>query len=403
MIDGIRPPRRPAPTGTPASQPRLTSPRPQPRIAPQPQLPSVASPVSPASPTTKVAPRRRRRWPWIVGGVLAAAVLCAAIVTGLYMYQLSPVKPGDSSRQRVTITYGMSPSEIAVSLKAQDLIRDTTAFDIYTRLSGTRNQLQAGRYSLSAGESTPQIVEHLRAGRADTFQITFYPGATLRDTWSQPDKRSDVVTMLSRAGYPEAEIAAALAKSYTHPLFAGKPAGTSLEGYVYGETYTVDASASVEDILKITFDQYWQEIQNNNLVEAFAEHGLNLYQGITLASIVQREVSHPPDQAQVAQVFYRRLASDTVLGSDVTFIYAAHMQGVVPSVQLDSPYNTRRVKGLPPGPIAVPGLSALTAVAHPASGDYMYFVAGEDGKTYFARTEAEHNQNIRDHCGVLCQ
>jgi UPF0755 protein len=127
-----------------------------------------------------------------------------------------------------------------------------------------------------------------------------------------------------------------------------------------------------------------------------------LYEGITLASIVQREASTPADQQQVAQVFYSRLAIGMQLGSDVTYQYIADKTGVARDPGLDSPYNTRRYTGLPPGPIAVPGSSALLAVANPAEGDYLYFLAGDDGATYFARSLAEHEANIVDHCAVNC-
>jgi UPF0755 protein len=90
------------------------------------------------------------------------------------------------------------------------------------------------------------------------------------------------------------------------------------------------------------------------------------------------------------------------LGSDVTYQYAAKQLGVAPTPDLDSPYNTRKNPGLPPGPIAVPGLSALEAVAAPAAGDYVYFLSGDDEVTYFARTNAEHEANIKNHCQIKC-
>ena len=154
--------------------------------------------------------------------------------------------------------------------------------------------------------------------------------------------------------------------------------------------------------MKRTFAEYYKVVQQEKLVQGFARHNLNLYQGITLASIIQREASSPQDQKQVAQVFYSRLAIDMTLGSDVTYQYIADKTGVQRSPDLDSPYNTRRFPGLPPGPIATPGLTALQAVASPATGDYLYFLSGDDNVTYFAVTNAEHESNIVDHCKVKC-
>jgi UPF0755 protein len=185
-------------------------------------------------------------------------------------------------------------------------------------------------------------------------------------------------------------------------LFAGRPSTVDLEGYVYGETYNFNAGASVHDILESAFKEFYATVQKYNLVEGFAKHGLNLYQGITLASIIQFEANKPDDQKQVAQVFYSRLNSGMVLGSDATFIYAANKLGVEPVSTLDSPYNTRIYAGLPPGPISSPGYNALMATAYPASGNYIYFVSGDDGKIYFARTIQEHDANTAKYCTKEC-
>jgi len=254
---------------------------------------------------------------------------------------------------------------------------------------------------LSPAESTAQIVEHLVKGSVDQFSITFYPGATLVDN-SSSTKKYDVTTVLKKAGYSDQQISAAFKKTYTSPLFIGKPASADLEGYVYGETYKFNTGATVEDILQATFAEYYQVVQDSHLIDAFTKHGLTLYQGITLASIIQREASGVADQKQVAQVFYSRLKIGMQLGSDVTYQYIADKTGVARDPNLNSPYNTRRFAGLPPGPIATPGLGALIAVAQPADGDYLFFLSGDDDVTYFAKTSAEHEANIVNHCKVKC-
>jgi UPF0755 protein len=329
---------------------------------------------------------------WVLGGVvflLVAACACAVI---WYKTSLLPVAQQDTSRTRIDIVAGSSPSQIGQLLEQKKIIRSAVAFDLYTRLSQTRSGLQAGTYSLSPSESTEAIVGHIVSGKVDQFSITFLPGATLAQ-----DRAG-----LIKAGFSAAEVDAAFNKTYNHPLFADKPAAADLEGYIYGETYTFSTSATVEQVLAKTFDQFYTVIKDNNLIAGFKNQGLNLYQGITLASIIQREVPTATDQKQVAQVFLKRLSINMPLGSDVTYQYAAKKLGVTPSPSLDSPYNTRRFTGLPPGPIATPGLTALQAVANPASGNYLYFLSGDDNVTYFATTGAEHNANIRDHCKIKC-
>ncbi len=150
-------------------------------------------------------------------------------------------------------------------------------------------------------------------------------------------------------------------------------------------------------------------IKENDLEAKFSVQGLSLDQGITLASIVQKE-AHGADQPTVAQVFLSRIKYGIPLGSDVTVSYALDV--VDPerkiyidnqsALMIDSCYNTRRYAGLPCGPISSPSLSALLAVANPSDTSYLYFLTGDDGTMYYSYTEAEHNQNIRDHCQVLC-
>jgi len=130
---------------------------------------------------------------------------------------------------------------------------------------------------------------------------------------------------------------------------------------------------------------------------AFAAEGLTLHQGLTLASIVEREVNKPADRPIVAQIFLKRFHMGMPLGSDVTTQYASDLAGMAFNLNLDSPYNTRKNAGLPPGPICSPGLGSLDAVAHPAATDYLYFLAGSDGVTYYANTLAEHNVNVAKH------
>jgi len=384
-MNDIRPVRRP-PKPRPAQEVSVEH-----RI----EAPPVEPLLEAATPLAVEPPKKsRKKWFLIISGALLA-ILTAIFVASLawYTHQLQPVSTdANASRVRLTIKPGASPDTIAQQLAEKGLIRSVIAFRLYTKLGGTQNRLQAGTYSLSPAESTARIVEHLVTGKTDEFTLTFLPGATLAENRK----------VLLGAGYSASEVDAALEKTYSHPLFTDKPASADLEGYIYGETYNFSTSASVEDILIRTFDEYYQVITDEKLIDGFKAQGLNLYQGITLASIIQREVHGEADEAQVAQVFLKRLREGIVLGSDVTYKYAAKRFNLVDSPLQDSEYNTRQVKGLPPGPISAPGLGALKAVAHPASGDYLYFLAGDDGVTYFAHTEAEHEANIKNHCQIGC-
>mgnify|MGYP002078507130 CR=1 FL=1 len=382
-----------------------------PRVSAQPSLPPPVSPnqLSQASQTGLKSPSKRRRLRllhWIIIGIIGFLIALLGGAYAWYQWSLQPAAGGRTMlavMTDVTIEPGMTPEQIGNLLEEKSLIRSALSFVIYTRLIDAQGKLQSGSYQLTPESSVPQITEMLTGGDMRQLTITFYPGATLRDPTNMPDKqRTDVVTMLKRAGFADEEISTALAKNYDHPLFAGKPASATLEGYIYGETYQFTPGVTVEEILTHTFDIYYQKLTENNIIAGAKKQGLTLYQAITLASIVEREVHSAEDQRQVAKVFYNRLNQNVPLGSDVTFIYAAKQQNKTPTVDFDSPYNTRIHKGLPPGPIAAPGLAALQAVASPGTNDYLYFIAGDDGKTYFARTEDEHQKNIENHCQKLC-
>lgn len=347
----------------------------------------------------------------LIVGIIILIVIGAAVSAVVWFnLQLAPVDKNSTQLVKINVVPGSTSSQIGQQLEEQSMIRSATAFNVYIRLMHEKDTLQAGTYRLSPSETVAQIIEHFLRGTVDQFSITFYPGATLKDTTDTPrSKKYDVTTVLQNAGYSDQEIEAGLSATYSSLLFGGKPPSANLEGYVYGETYNFNTGATVEDILKGTFDEFYKVVQDNNLVKDFASHRLNLYEGLTLASIVQREINSPQgtnqptqDQKQAAQVFYSRLAIDMPLGSDVTSIYIAHKTGQEPDYGLVSPYNTRLSIGLPPGPIAVPGITALLAVAQPAKSTYLYFLSDPEGKLYFAYTNAQHEANIVNYCKEAC-
>lgn len=367
-------------------------------------LPEDTPVMAPKVPDTTSPPQQfasgkkpHRFWRMLLAVVGSLLVLMAIATAGVYVWYQQALQPvtNDKNAQhvRLTIKPGTSPQSIARELEQKKLIRSALAFQLYTRLQGEENQLQAGVYNLSPTSSAPSIAKTITSGKVDTMTITFLPGATLSE-----DKK-----VLQKAGYNSEAIDAAFAKQYDSPLFAGKPNTADLEGYIYGQTYQMPADASVEDILRRTFDEFTKVVRKDNLEVGFKQQGLTLYQGITLASIVQREAGASDDRAMIAGIFFNRLKQKIPLGSDVTYQYIADKTGQSRDPSLDSPYNTRRYPGLPPGPIATPGENALKAVAAPAQTEYIYFLSGDDNKMHYAKTEAEHEQNKALYCKVKCQ
>ncbi len=348
-------------------------------------------------PTKTIATTVRGRWRRYV---LLAATILTVIGFGAVMYVIEALQPIDSqasSSVRFIVKPGQSAREIAAALHTAGLIRDPFVFQLFTSVSGSKSSLQAGGYILKKSYSVAQIVEHISSGKTDEVSVTILPGLTLEEL-ADPEVKGS----LRQQGFTADEIRAALATAYQSPVLTGRNPGDSLEGYIYPETYKLMASDTLDRVFNMSFSEFYNNIKTAQIEEKLRQQGLTLRQGIIMASIVQKEVSDPADQRQVAQVFLKRLKEGMVLGSDVTFLYIAKKEGRTPSVSDSSPYNTRKHGGLPPGPIANFNFSALEAVANPAPGDYLYFVAGDDGTTHFARTEAEHDANVAKYCTKLC-
>lgn len=335
---------------------------------------------------------RKGLWLGVVIGVLALLVAITMIVGYVwYKNQLSSPAPQSEEVVRLSVATGDTGSSVAAELAEKGVIKSEFAFKVYYRLHRTTG-LKVGTYNIERKQSVAEIVTQLEEGKPDEFTLTFIPGGTV----------SDAKEVLLEAGYSANEIDEAMVAQYDHPLLQDKPADVDLEGYIYGDTYSFFANSSVQDILRRIFDHMHDDIEANNLRQAYEDMGMTLYEGVIFASIVQSEVPDKEDMPIVSQVFHKRLAIDMQLGSDVTFIYGARKLGVPPSVDLDSPYNTRTVKGLTPTPVSNPGLDALIAGAQPSDTDYLYFVAGDDGVTRYSATLEEHERLTREYCMQNC-
>lgn len=352
----------------------------------------------------------KRRVSWLLILSIFVAILGILALSGSLWYRnmLTAVNPSSQESLRINIKQGMTPDDIATVLEQNKLIRNSMAFSIYVKIHNIGDKFKTGVYSLKYSQTMPEIIERLTSGVSDEIAITFYPGATLETKKSNSDGR-EVESVLKKAGFSDQAIAKGLAANYNSKILASRPSSHTLEGYIYGETYYVSPDDSVEKILLRAIKHLESIVEKNDLEKKFAARGLTLHQGITLASIVQREsigcgsgAIKCEDQQKIAGVFYNRLKNNMNLGSDVTYQYVADKYGIERSPLLDSPYNTRIHAGLPPGPIATPSISALNAVAEPIETDNLYFLSGDDDVTYFAKTEGEHQQNIKNHCTKKC-
>lgn len=325
--------------------------------------------------------------------------------------------------QTIEISAGESVKEIANNLKQADLIRNPLAFELYARINNLHAKLKAGKYSFRKTMSARAIAKQLVNGvvSSDVFNLTILPGTNLLG--DKGKSQTGIIHQFRTLGYSEEEINQALTKHYDNPVLKGLyvdenklsnpeiPAKLALEGYLYGETYQFYNHEKLENVITTILNQFNDVVVSNQLEEKFKARGLSLREGITLASIIQKE-ANTEDMPGVSMVFQNRLKQGIALGSDVTATYAADITGIdrtnatnADILAVNSLYNTRKFPGLPPGPIAVPSKVALLAVAEPDSSkaSMLYFLTGDDGLMYYSSTDAEHNQKIRDHCQKLCK
>jgi UPF0755 protein len=304
-----------------------------------------------------------------------------------------PIDP-NGSELTFRVELGESPVAIAQQLQAAGLVRDTQAFRNYLVYAGLDTTLQAGEYTLSPRMSPYQIAHALQDATPKQVTFNILPG------W----RAEEIAAALPTSGLdisPQNFLVAIKNRSEGVSLPNGFPAQATVEGFLFPDSYKLERDLNADQLVNI-FVQNFEAHLDNDLQQGFERQGLNEYQAVTLASIVQREAIVEDEMPMIASVFFNRLAAGLKLDSDPTVQYAMGYNETqstwwtnplsLEDLKINSPYNTYQVVGLPPGPIANPGLNALRAVAFPAQTPYYYFRAACDhsGRHVFSETFAEH-------------
>lgn len=342
-------------------------------------------------------PRRSRKKLWLIS--VPIALIVAVIVTAgvWYTQNIRPVdlQNGTEGSQVVSIREGTTDDEISTTLEEMGLIRSAVAYRLYVRFNGLQGQMQAGGYELSPQMSVATIAKKLTTGDVAITLLTILPAQRI----------DQIEEVFLEAGYTQDEITTALnPENYSgHPALADLPELSGLEGYLYPETFHVTPTTPLQEVIEQSLDLTAAVLTPQLVSDLQTAHGLDVHQAVIMASIVEREVSNPEDRTKVAQVFVKRYKQNIALGSDPTALFGALLFGIEPSVFADTPYNTRLYPGLPPGPINNVSAESLRAVAYPADTDFLFFVSGDDGNTYFSNTQAEHEALAAEHCIELCR
>lgn len=304
------------------------------------------------------------------------------------------------------VTFVVQPGETAVDiagrLKREGLVSDSELFRRYVQYHGLDAGIEAGEFVLRQTMTVPQIAQALQQGQRPELVVTVQEGLRIEQVAAivaeQTGVSQDEFLALATTGWRDA--------GFAFDFLVDLPPSTSLEGFLFPDTYRLPEGPTAADVLGRML-QTFDERVTPEMRAAAANRGLTAYDLVTLASIVEREAVIDEERPLIAGVYHNRLESGWFLGADPTVQYPLGARGdwwpqlTLESLEVDSPYNTYRNLGLPPGPICSAGLASLQAVAYPADTDYFFFLADcekGDGSHLFAVTEAEHLINYQ-RCG----
>jgi len=330
----------------------------------------------------------RRRWPYVLGALVLSGFIAFGLAAAWFQRNVNPAgEPG--AEVSITVQPGMSTDEIGRLLEKEGVIGSASVFRYYVRLNGL-GTVEAGDYTLRKREDMAQVVTVLEGGaKVDKGQpLTIPEGLTVKEV-------ADLVgTLPGRSAERFLEVAGS---GEVTSRFQG-PGITSLEGMLLPETYFFVADDDETAILRRMVESFDALVTRLDITTTAARLGVTPYEAVVVASMVEREARVDEDRGKVARVIYNRLEAGMPMQIDATVQFALGKQKEVlldRDLEIDSPYNTYRIAGLPPGPIASPGRESLVAALTPTPGPWVYFVVIDDsGRHEFAETLDQHNRNI---------
>jgi UPF0755 protein len=309
---------------------------------------------------------------------------------------LQPIEDGAGKKKVVEIPPNSSTGEIGKILEKNNLIKDAWLFSLYVKLRGNASQLQAGKYQFTVGQSIDQFLSKMSKGEIykDTITVTIPEGFTVEQ----------IATRLAEKGLVKKDVFLREVNTGKFPqeivksIPADKRIKYRLEGYLFPDTYELKKGSTEHAIIERMLERF-EEVWNPAWEDKLKQHKLTKHQAITLASIVEREVRAEEERKKVAGVYFNRLAKQMPLQADATVQYLFKKQKdrvMYDDLKINNPYNTYKIKGLPPGPIASPGEAALDAVVNAEKHNYLFYVTKKDGtgQHYFAATYQDHLKNI---------
>lgn len=336
--------------------------------------------------------RGRFKWQYVI---LAGIVLLAVGVGGFKLWLSSQ---GDnkgfaiSGNRMVRVKEGMSTADVAQLLHEKKLVKSPQAFMYAARFDGLASKLQAGMYQIKGGMTNEQIIDTMVKGRVQYVKFVVPEGYSIKKIGEklQTEELGDAQKFIDAAkdyapyDYMQTDNPAVISKA---------------EGFAYPATYDFAYGVNEKQMLATMVQTFDKVMDKEGIKKTVAERNLKLHDVVTMAAMVELEAVFAEEQPRIAGVFARRVKIGMPIQSDTTIQFLLGKQKEVvlyKDLEIDSPYNTYKNPGLPPGPIGSPGLSAIKAVLEPETTEYLYFVAEKDGHHRFTKTFAEHQQAIND-------
>lgn len=323
--------------------------------------------------------------------VLILVVIGGAAAVWLYLGVNRPYKGYETAERFVDIPPGSGPSSIGRRLVEAGVIRDLTSFRFAVWVSRQGRRLQAGEYRFDRPVTAREVVDKVARGEVYVLPVTFREGLSVKQ----------MAALFESKGFGPADAFVRASKN-ANLVRELDPDAQDLEGYLFPDTYSLPRKATADQLVSRMVASF-EKALTPDIRQQAAARGLGLRQLVTLASIVEKETGNPTERPLVAAVYANRLKMGMGLQCDPTVIYALERAGryngnlTREDLQFNSPYNTYRYAGLPPGPIASPGRASLAAAAAPADVPYIYFVSRNDGSHAFATTLEEHNRNVQQY------
>ena len=344
----------------------------------------------------------RRRGRGLACAFLGLGLFLVLVVGGggLVLYarsQLEAPQPNHAEVVRVDVHSGETVDQLADDLAAKGLVRSAFWFSWFARFKSLGGQLHVGRFKLDRGMGASAVVARLEG--APDVNVT---AVRFREGWTAAQMAAELGA--SGVGVTADQYMKEVASgSFNEPFLAGRPAGASLEGFLFPDTYDVPQGATAHQIVQMQLDNFARRAAA--LLQSPPPDGKNVYQMVIVASIVEREAKDAGDRPIVAGAIYNRLDAGMDLQTDATVTYGIGVTDRAPTadeLKKDTPYNTYLHPGLPPTPIANPGLASLQAAATPAKTNYVFWVADGCGHNHYATTAAEHEQQVQRYLGSAC-